>query len=319
MPDYTKHTADYFDLQINGYAGVDFNAPRLSLGEVERLCVRLEADGVGGVLATIITDALPRMVERIARLVGFCQQSEIVRRIVRGVHVEGPFLNETLGYVGAHPAAHVRPATVDAADQLIDAGQGLVRLMTLAPERDRDLRVTRHLAERNILVSAGHCDASLEQLTESVDAGLSLFTHLGNGCAARVDRHDNIIQRALSLSDRLWLCLIADGVHVPWFALGNYIRCATPRRCIIVTDAIAAAGLGPGRYALGELSIDVGEDRVARYGETGYLAGSCTTMLTAAANLAEHLNLNESQIHQMTSINPQAALRCESVSARPSP
>jgi N-acetylglucosamine-6-phosphate deacetylase len=256
------------------------------------------------------------MVERIARLADFHERSESVRRILRGIHVEGPFLNETIGYVGAHPAEHVRPASIDDANRLIDAGEGLVKLLTLAPERDRDLRVTRHLAEQHITVSAGHCDTSLELLTESVDAGLSLFTHLGNGCAAQVDRHDNIIQRALSLSDRLWLCFIADGVHVPWFALGNYIRCATPDRCIIVTDAIAAAGLGPGRYALGELSIDVGPDMVARYGETGYLAGSCTTMPAAAAHLTEHLHLTEPQIHQMTCVNPQAALRCEPVPTR---
>ncbi|QNN25398.1 N-acetylglucosamine-6-phosphate deacetylase [Planctomycetales bacterium ZRK34] len=305
------------DLQINGYAGVDFNAPQLSLDEVERVCARLEADGVEGVLATVITDALPRMAERIARLANFCEQSEQVRRVVRGVHVEGPFLNETIGYVGAHPAEHVRPASVDDVDRLIDAGGGVVSLMTLAPERDSALRVTRHLAEQGILVSAGHCDTPLDLLTDSIEAGLSLFTHLGNGCAAQVDRHDNIIQRALSLSDRLWLCFIADGIHVPWFALGNYVRCAGPERCIIVSDAIAAAGLGPGRYSLGELGIDVGPDRVARYGDTGYLAGSCTTLPDAASNLAEHLHLTEAQIHQMTHANPLAVLRHETLHARP--
>jgi len=317
MNDYSKHSPDstgYFDLQVNGYAGVDLNAADLSLEQVERMCDHLAADGVGGILATIITDAVPTMTQRIGRLADYHQRSETVRRIIRGVHVEGPFLNETPGFIGAHPAEQVVPANLDDARRLVDAGQGLVRVLTLAPERDADLKVTAALAEQGITVSAGHCDPSLQVLAEAVDAGLSLFTHLGNGCVAEVDRHDNIIQRALSLSDRLTLCFIADGVHVPWFALRNYLRCAGPERCIVVSDAIAAAGLGPGQYTLGELIVEVGPDMVARYGDTGYLAGSCTTMVAAAANLKKHLQLSDEQIRLMTYENPMRAAGLDTTS-----
>ena len=98
--------------------------------------------------------------------------------------------------------------------------------VTLAPERDNGFAVTRMLAGRGIIVSAGHTDATLEELRGAVDAGLSMFTHVGNGCPMHMNRHDNIVQRALSLSDRLWLCFIADGAHVPFVALGNYLRLA---------------------------------------------------------------------------------------------
>src|SRR5439155_2881117 len=150
------------------------------------------------------------------------------------------------------------------ADALLDAGGGLVRIMTLAPERDPDLCVTRMLSKRGVIVSAGHSDASLDQLRGAIDAGLSMFSHLGNGCPMQLHRHDNIIQRALSLSDQLWLMLIADGAHVGFPALGNYLRAAGLDRCIVVTDAVAPAGMVAGRFRLGRWTWIIGDDLVCR-------------------------------------------------------
>ena len=84
--------------------------------------------------------------------------------------------------------------------RLLDAAGGLTKVVTLAPERDPGFRVTRMLARKNVIVSAGHSDASVDQLQAAIDAGLAMFTHLGNGCPMQMHRHDNIIQRVLSLS-----------------------------------------------------------------------------------------------------------------------
>jgi N-acetylglucosamine-6-phosphate deacetylase len=135
--------------------------------------------------------------------------------------------------------------------RLLDAAGGLAKIVTLAPEHDAGLRVTRMLAGAGIRVSAGHTDAPLDLLRAAIDAGLSMFTHLGNGCPMHLHRHDNIVQRALSLSDQLWLMFIADGAHVAFPALGNYLRAAGLEKTIIVTDAVAPAGRGPGRFQLG--------------------------------------------------------------------
>ena len=194
-----------------------------------------------GILATVITDELPRMEARLARIAAIHRQDQLVREVVRGIHVEGPFLNAAPGYIGAHPAACVRPADVDAMKRLLDAAGGLVRLVTLAPERDPGMKVIRHLAGSGILVSAGHCDPSLDELHAAIDAGVSMFTHLGNGCPIMLHRHDNVIQRVLSMRDRLTICFIADGVHVPPMTLGNYLRLTGVERTVVVTDAVAAA------------------------------------------------------------------------------
>jgi N-acetylglucosamine-6-phosphate deacetylase len=298
----------FFDLQVNGYGGVDFNSDAITEEDLHTACEKLRTDGVDGILATVITNDLNSMCRQLRALSGMRERDPLARELIAGFHVEGPFLNQTPGYRGAHPAGHIVPATVDAMEKLLDAGQGVVRLVTLAPERDPEFRVTRMLANQCVVVSAGHTDASLETLKGAIDAGLSMFTHLGNGCPMLLPRHDNIIQRALSLSESLWLTFIADGAHVSWPALRNYLRAAGLEKSVIVTDAISAAGLGPGRYTLGHWDLVIGPDRVARAPDGSHLVGSAGTMPLSRQNLIENAGLPESEADLLTIQNPRKAL-----------
>jgi N-acetylglucosamine-6-phosphate deacetylase len=299
----------FFDLQVNGYAGVDFNQGNVSADDLHRACEKLSSDGVVGILATIITEQLDKMAARIGRLAELRQCDSLIARMIAGIHIEGPFLNVADGYRGAHPKDAIRPATVADMERLLESGAGLVRLVTLAPECDRGLKVTRHLAAQGIVVSAGHSDASSEQLRAAVDAGLSMYTHLGNGCPAVLPRHDNIIQRVLSLREKLWLTFIADGAHVPWFALGNYLRCAGLERCLVVTDAIAPAGLGPGRYRFARWELNIGPDLVARSPDGSHLVGSVGTMPRSYRGLVEEVGLSDDEARRLTCDNPRRALK----------
>jgi N-acetylglucosamine-6-phosphate deacetylase len=296
------------DLQVNGYAGVDFNGDGLTADGLRQACELLRKDGVEGILATIVTDELPSMTARLARIAAIRGQDALVREVVWGIHVEGPFLNETPGYCGAHPPQAMRPANVSDMNRLLDAADGLVRLVTLAPERDPGQKLVRHLAGRNILVSAGHCDPSLDELKAAIDAGLSVFTPLGNGCPMTPLRHDNIIQRALGLRDRLSLCFIADGQHVPVPALGNYLRLAGFERTVVVTDAISAARLGPGRYMLGGQPVEIGPDGAAWAPDHSHLCGSTATMPRMASLLRDEVGLSDAEIRRLLSDNPRRLL-----------
>ena len=309
----------YFDLQVNGYGGIDFNSDGLTPEQLHRACEKLEEDGVAGILATVITAEVDVMCRRLATLHALRDRDPLAAQIIAGFHIEGPFLNETPGFRGAHAAGAIRPADAGVMRRLLDAAAGLTRIVTLAPERDRGFEVTRMLSRQGIAGSAGHTDASLDELKAAIDAGLSMFTHLGNGCPMLLPRHDNIIQRALSLSERLWLTFIADGVHVPWPALKNYLRAASLERCVVVTDAISAAGLGPGRYTLGHWDLLIGPDRVARAPDGSHLIGSAGTMPLARQNLVEHLGLTQSQTDLLTIHNPRRALNLAAVpdAARP--
>jgi N-acetylglucosamine-6-phosphate deacetylase len=301
-------SSSYFDLQVNGYGGVDFNQDDLTAEQLRAACEALRGDSVGGILATIITEDLDRMVRRLGRLVELRQGDDLVREMIAGFHIEGPFISPEDGYRGAHPKDAVRPPAVEEMRRLLEAGGGLTRIVTLAPELDEGLRVTRFLSGQHVIVSAGHCNPTLDQLKAAIDAGLSMFTHVGNGCPMLMHRHDNIIQRVLSLADRLWMTFIADGVHVPFTALGNYLRLAGLEHCIVVTDAIAPAGRGPGRYSLGRWDLVIGEDLVARSPDGSHFVGSALTMPQAARNLLDGLGLTPQQVAQLTDENPRLAL-----------
>ena len=300
-------TAGYFDLQVNGYAGVDFHGDDLSADELHRACAAMRRDGVARILLTITTDDVARMERRLRRVVSIRERDALVAEVVGGIHIEGPFISPIDGYRGAHPRDAVRPADRDAMNGLLDAAGGLTRLVTLAPEHDEGFAVTRMLARADVRVSAGHTNAKLDELRGAIDAGLSMFTHLGNGCPMQLHRHDNIIQRALSLADQLWVMFIADGAHVPYPALSNYLKVAGLGRSIVVTDAVTPAGMGPGTFQIGRWVVRIGSDLVARAPDGTHLIGSAMTMPDVMQRLTRDVGLNHEQAIRLTVDNPRRA------------
>ncbi|MES2309768.1 MAG: N-acetylglucosamine-6-phosphate deacetylase [Verrucomicrobiota bacterium] len=299
-----------FDLQVNGYGGIDFNQDNLTAEDLQRSLQRLEADGVTGILATIITEEIGKMEGRIRRLAELRESTPLAKRMIAGIHIEGPFISPKEGYRGAHPPDAIRPAEVDLMKRLLDAGSGLVRLVTLAPEQDPSAHVTRFLATQKVTISAGHTEASMDQLKMSLDAGLEMFTHLGNGCPGLLPRHDNIIQRALFLRDQLWICLIGDGVHIPFPTLRNMLDLiGNDGKVIFTTDCISAAGLGPGRYQLARWDLVIGEDLAARSPDGSHLVGSAVSMPRVIDNLQNKVGLSLETIQKMIDVNPRKALK----------
>lgn len=299
--------ARWIDLQVNGYGGVDFNADEMSLDDALKVCRLLAADGVAAILPTIITAPLDRMIPRIKRIADWIDRVPEVAAKFVGIHVEGPFINSQIGYVGAHPPLAVLPATVDTADRLISAGGGHVKLLTLAPECDENFDVTSWLSGQAILVAGGHSDASLEQLNDAIDAGLKMFTHLGNGCPGMMHRHDNIIQRVLNVADRIAISFIADGHHVPPVALKNYLNLVPDENIVIVSDAISAAGLGPGDYQLSGQTVHVDQAGAAWSADRTHFAGSAAT-LPKMRHVLKAMSITDDQLDRWMIDNPQRLL-----------
>ncbi len=297
-----------FDLQVNGYAGTDFCSSTLNAEQLNLACRALADDGVDGVLATFITDDLDSLLAKLSNLVRLREEDELARRVIAGFHVEGPFLNPAPGYIGAHQPEHVRSACVEDAQAILEAGAGLVKLLTLAPEQDSEATVTKFLVEQGVVVSAGHCDPSIAQLKAVIDGGLSMVTHFGNGCPVELSRHDNVLQRFLSLREHLWFCFIPDGVHVDFFALKNYLDLVGVDRSIMTTDAISAATLGPGMHEISGISVEVDEAGVSRRPGSANLAGSTVTMPRILHNLSQELGLSEEEIIALVDRNPRIAL-----------
>lgn len=289
-------TRKYIDLQVNGYAGVDFNSMDLTEAELLVACNKLYEDNVDSILATLITDDYSRMIEKIKNLAKIISENKQIRSIIQGIHIEGPFLSPTEGFRGAHPKEYIISSDLEKLQRIVDSGSGLVRLVTLAPEIDKNFEMSKFLSSQDIIVSGGHSNASLAELNGAIDNGLKLFTHLGNGSPQLLPRHDNIINRILSLAGKLSICFIADGIHIPVFALSNYIKVAGLENSIIVTDCMAAASAPPGLYSVSHINVEVGEDKVVRELGKENLAGSAITMKESELILKNNLNLNSNEL-----------------------
>jgi N-acetylglucosamine-6-phosphate deacetylase len=297
-----------FDLQVNGYAGTDFNREGLTPETLHHACECLREDGVEAILATVITNDLGAMCARLRAVAELREKDPLAQQMIAGFHIEGPFINAEKGYVGAHPPHAVKPGNVEDAKRLLDSCNGLAKLVTLAPECDEGFTTTSWLAGQGICVSAGHCNPSRDVLAAACDHGLRMFTHVGNGCPMQMHRHDNIIQRVLSLRDKLWLCFIPDGVHIEFFALQNYLRAAGLEKSIFVTDAISASRLGPGKFTLAGWDIVIGEDLVARSPDGSHFVGSTVTWPRIQDNNTRHIGLSDADLRKVSIENPRKAL-----------
>ncbi len=294
----------FYDIQVNGYAGIDFNQNDLTAEDFHLACKRLKKDGVEGILATIITADFEDMKKRLANISRYQKKDPLIQDIVRGVHIEGPFVNSEHGYRGAHPEQLIFDANQDQMLELLEAADGLTKIVTLAPEKDQGMQTIRMLTDMGIHVSAGHCNPSLAQLKDAIDAGLSMFTHFGNGIPNTLSRHDNILQKVLSLRDHLWICYIADGIHIPLYVLNNYLNLTGFDNSIIITDCMAGASAPPGRYKISHIELEVGSDGVVREPGKENFAGSSATMKKCYDNLTLQMGISEADARKLTIENP---------------
>lgn len=296
------------DLQVNGYAGVDFNdsdAERFTLDKVRGAFEAMRRCGVVSVLPTIITGPISEMIARIARMIELQKQDDLLKTMIAGFHIEGPFISSLDGPRGAHPAESVM--TPREAPNLLDefqaAAAGTVRLLTLAPELPGAMELISRADAAGIVVALGHHSADAGTISRAVEAGAKMCTHLGNGSHQMLPRLDNYLQRQLA-DDRLSASFIADGHHIPFATLKNFIRAKTPRRSVLVTDAIMAAGMPPGQYQVGEVTCRLEPNGlVCKPGES-FLVGSALTMDRAVMNVARWCDVSFETAWAMASTQP---------------
>jgi N-acetylglucosamine-6-phosphate deacetylase len=286
-----------FDLQVNGFGGIDFNDPALTADRLGEAVARMRETGVTRFLPTLITSSF----ERFAACAGVLTRAPDAA--IAGLHMEGPYISPRDGARGAHPPEHTRPASVDDFARRQEAANGRIVLVTLAPEVPGTLPLVERLVRDDIRVAIGHTDASPQQIRDAVAAGASMSTHLGNGCAQMLPRHPNVIWEQLA-ADALFASFIVDGHHVAPSAVKGMIRARGVSQTILVTDAIAAAGCPPGRYTIGGVTCELGEDGRVSLPGTPYLAGSGVTMDLAIANTVRFTGLPIAQVLPMASTIP---------------
>ena len=277
------------DLQVNGYGGVDFQQDALTAGQLLSATRQLRGDGCGRFLLTLITDEWPRLIARLRHHHGLRSASSELQHAIAGWHIEGPFLSPEPGYHGAHDPAHMMDPTSARLRELRDAAGSDPVLLTLAPERKGAIQAITLAGSLGMRISLGHTNATADQLQAAIRAGAVGFTHLGNACPRELDRHDNIVWRVLD-TPGLTVSLIPDGHHVSPALFRLLHRSLDAGSIIYTTDAMAAAGAGPGRYALGELVVEVGDDQIVRQPGKSNFAGSALRPIEGVFRAARMLH-----------------------------
>lgn len=296
----------WFDFQVNGFGGIDFQADDLTLAQMEHAAAVMRRHGVAAIFVTLITDEIDALCRRLEKLETFCAASPAVAAVVAGYHVEGPWLCPEPGYRGAHPPEPMHAPSLVEFERLQAAAGGRVRLITLAPEWPDSAECIAAMTRAGVHISLGHTNASEAHIDAAIRAGARFCTHVGNGAPLQMHRHDNIIQRLLA-RDELIACFIPDGVHVPPFVLRNFVRAKPAGRVLFTTDCMSGAGAGPGLYRIGRLTVEVGADGIARNPGGQGFAGSTLTPDDGVRRTAEYLNISPAAAAELWSTQAAAA------------
>ncbi|WP_369206784.1 N-acetylglucosamine-6-phosphate deacetylase [Streptomyces sp. PU-14G] len=257
----------FVDMHVHGGGGASFSA-----GDHEESLTVIDTHrrhGTTTMAASTVTGDLDDLSRQAGSLSELAEQGELA-----GIHFEGPFI--ACNRRGAHEESLLRDPDPGDVRKLLDAARGHAVMMTLAPERPGGLDSVRLLADSGVIAAVGHTDGSYESTREAIDAGATVATHLFNAMPPLGHRAPGPVT-ALLEDPRVTVELINDGIHLHPAALQLAFRAAGADRVAFITDAMGAAGMGDGRYPLGNLEVEVREG-VARLVEGDSIAGSTLTL-----------------------------------------
>jgi N-acetylglucosamine-6-phosphate deacetylase len=266
-------TPGLVDLQVNGFAGIDFNSGTIDAAQLDLALEAMLRTGVTACLPTIITATPAELATRLRALDAAVATSRLGALMCPGYHLEGPFLNPAPGYCGCHPPDAMGAADIRLLERVADGLSRPILLVTVAPEIAGGLDFVAAARRSGRVVAIGHSAADARLVGEAADCGATLSTHLGNGLPQELPKLANPIFAQLA-EDRLSTSFIADGIHLPPSALKAMVRAKGLARAVLVTDATAAAAAPPGTYAFAGFAIERTVDGAVRKPGTIGLAGS---------------------------------------------
>jgi N-acetylglucosamine-6-phosphate deacetylase len=265
------------DLQVNGFAGIDFSDPQLDSEEAERACRELLQKGTSAFLVTVITSSMATYRRNLPILVGIMEKAEFQGRVL-GFHLEGPFISPEPGAVGAHNPDWTQVPDIEVFKELYELANGKIKILTIAAELENACKLTKYASSLGVAVSLGHQLAEEQEFQKLAAAGAVSLTHFGNGIPNMLNRHRNPIWAGLA-NEELSAMLITDGHHLPPTVIKTMIKAKGIDKIIAVSDASPVAGCPPGRYnVLGNDAI-LEESGLLHNPEKACLVGSSATML----------------------------------------
>jgi N-acetylglucosamine-6-phosphate deacetylase len=296
----------FVDIQVNGILGTDFGADGLTLEAARQAARELIRRGTVAFCPTVVT-ASEDTYRRVLPVLADLMDDPEVGGHVAGIHLEGPFISPVPGPRGAHQERFVRPPSIELFDRMMEWARGRVAILTVAPEVPGALELIRHVSSLGVVAAVGHHNADGDTLQAALDAGARLATHVGNGISAQIDRHNNPIWWQLACDD-LFCSFITDGHHLPGPFIKTALRAKTPERAIIISDAVMLAGCPPGVYDFFGTAVELADSGRLFIRDTGYLAGSSSTMFECMDYLASLGLLGEEDLWKVGRSNPLSLL-----------
>ena len=289
------------DIQINGYMGIDFASQDLTIEGIREAAKALWKEGVTSFLPTLITADQESLKNSFSILSNALEDEEIGLSIP-GFHLEGPYISPVKGFRGAHLEKYIREPDWNEFLELQNAANNGIRLITVAPEIEGAVSFIQKCSQDGLVVSLGHHNGNTFQIKEATDAGASLSTHLGNGCANMINRHNNPFWPQLA-DDRLSASIIADGFHLNREEVQCFYKIKGNSRTILVSDALDLAGLEPGEYTRWERTVLLTPD-VVKFPAENVLAGAASPISSCVGNMMDFTGCSLSDAIQMASTNP---------------
>lgn len=289
------------DVQINGYMGVDFSGPDLTVEGVRKATKALWKAGVTTYFPTIITSDFKRMKRNFA-ILAEAQNDPEIGVSIPGFHLEGPYISPLPGFRGAHLEKYIKNPDWEEFQELQKAANNGIKLITLAPELEGAIPFIRNCVANGIIVALGHHNGSAQDIERAIDAGAKMATHLGNGCANEINRHHNPLWPQLA-DDRITPSIIADGFHLTKEEVRSFYKVKGPEKTILVSDALDLAGLPPGEYTRGERTLLL-TPNVVKLPEENVLAGAASPISACVGVIMDYTQCTLNDAIQMASTNP---------------
>lgn len=290
------------DIQINGYMGVSFGDQELTVEHMREITKALWKEGVTSYLPTVTTRDQERLLKSFSLLAKALDDEEIGKSIP-GFHLEGPYISPVKGYRGAHNEKYIRNPDWSEFQELQKAAQNKITLITVAPEMEGAIPFIEKCSESGVVVSLGHHNGTPENIEQAVDAGASLSTHLGNGCANMINRHHNPIWPQLS-NDGLSVSIIADGAHLTRDEVRTFYKVKGNAQTILVSDAVSLAGLPLGEYVDSDGDTVLLTKDVVKFPAEDVLYGAAQPIRRCVGRIMTFTGCSLKDAIQMASTNP---------------
>ena len=303
------------DNQLNGYVNVDFSGSELVAEDIIYATKAIWKDGVTSFLATLVTNSHERLIRDFKILDEALRKDEQIRESIPGFHLEGPYISPDEGYRGGHPVQHIRKISWDEFTEYQKAAGGRIIEVTIAPELEGAMEFIKLCRQNGIVVAMGHTNATAEQISSAVENGVRLSTHLGNGCANFIHRHNNPIWPQLA-NDRLTPSIIADGHHLRPEEVAVFYKVKGPDNLILTSDVVYLVGMPPGKYFFAGNDVILKEDGMLLIEKLNCLAGASFPLKKGVENvmnftgcsLAKAINMASRNVARIYNLNDRGTL-----------